>query len=152
MDEPAGQVTQILEAAGAGDAQAAEKLLPLVYDELRRLAGHYLQDERVGHTLQPTALVHDAYLRLVEQRHADWRNRTQFLGIAARIMRRLLVDHARARPTAKRAGTVRMEVASWEPGVAPSLAVEILAVDRALDQLAVLNALGQARQSRKVAR
>ena len=104
MAGPAGEVTVLLHELRLGDKDAFGRLLPLVYAELRRLASRQLKKERAGHTLQPTALVHEAYLRLVGQDHADWRNRAQFLAVAARIMRRILVDHARARGTAKRGG------------------------------------------------
>lgn len=94
--------TQILLDLSRGDPSARERLMPLVYDELRRLAAGYLKGERPGHTLQPTALAHEAWLRLVDQSRVDWRNRSHFFGIAASMMRRVLVDHARARVTAKR--------------------------------------------------
>src|SRR5687768_15552569 len=89
--------TETLLAWGGGDASARERMLPLVYDELRRLASGYLRRERAGHTLQPTALVHEAYLRLIDQRRADWTNRAQFVALAAVMMRRILVNHARDR-------------------------------------------------------
>src|SRR5437667_7175787 len=89
-------VTRLLLQWTEGDAKALDQLLPLVYDELRRLAQSYLRRENVGHTLQSTALVHEAYLRLVDQRDVNWQNRSHFFGIAAQMMRRVLVDHARA--------------------------------------------------------
>jgi RNA polymerase sigma factor (TIGR02999 family) len=99
---PAGTVSQLLRAWGRGDAQAREDLLPLVYQELRRRASAYLRHERPDHTLQPTALVHEAYIRLTAQTRVSWLNRTQFFAIAAQLMRRILVDHARERQAAKR--------------------------------------------------
>jgi RNA polymerase sigma factor (TIGR02999 family) len=138
MDSP-GEVTVLLHELNRGNKDAWGRLMPLVYEELRRLAAHYLQAERVGHTLQPTALVHEAYLRLVDQEHADWQNRAQFLAVAAVSMRRILVDYARAHGTTKRAGTVCLDVGEWEPSMDGSRAVEILAVDEALDQLAMLD-------------
>ena len=99
-----GEVTVLLGQLRLGRKEALPELLPLVYRELRRLAGHYLRDERIGHTLQPTALVHEAYLRLVDQDPADWRSRAQFMGVAAQLMRRILVDYARERAAAKRGG------------------------------------------------
>jgi len=99
-----GEVTALLGQLKLGRKEALPELLPLVYRELRRLAGHYLRDERIGHTLQPTALVHEAYLRLVGQDRADWQNRAQFMGVAAQLMRRILVDYARERAAAKRGG------------------------------------------------
>lgn len=107
-DSGAGKpVTQILSEIKGGSRQALDELLPLVYDELRRLAGSYLKNERSNHTLQPTALVHEAYLRLVDQRHVAWKNRAQFLALAAQMMRRILVDHARRGKMAKRSGRWR---------------------------------------------
>lgn len=98
-----GNVTQLLLALSAGDAEALNKLTPLVYPELRRLAARALRGERSGHTLDTTALVHEAYLRLVDRREVQWQHRAQFFGLAAQIMRRILVDHARRRTAAKRA-------------------------------------------------
>ncbi|MGA2720947.1 MAG: sigma-70 family RNA polymerase sigma factor [Bryobacteraceae bacterium] len=139
-DSP-GEVTLLLNELRRGDKDALGRLIPLVYGELRRLAGHYLQAERVGHTLQPTALVHEAYLRLVEQDRADWRNRAQFLGVAAQLMRRILVDYARARETAKRAGPADgVDAVNLEGGMDGTQAEEILAVDEALERLTALDA------------
>src|SRR5713226_5257326 len=98
-------VTQLLIDWSKGDQKALDKLMPLVYSESRRLAGNYLRRERPGHTLQPTALVHEAYLRLVDQKNARWQNRAQFYGVAAQLMRRVLVDHARQHQAAKRGGS-----------------------------------------------
>ncbi len=100
----AKDVTQLLTQWSGGDQAALERLLPLVYDELRRQARRYLGGERPDHTLQPTALVHEAYVRLIGQRNVKWQNRAQFFGVAAQLMRRILVDHARARAAAKRGG------------------------------------------------
>src|SRR5437762_6479519 len=97
-------ITGILKDWSAGDANAAARLMPLVYEELRRLARNYLARERADHTLQATALVHEAYLRLVDDRKVSWQNRAHFFGIAARLMRRILVDHARTHNAAKRGG------------------------------------------------
>ncbi len=116
-----------------------DRLIPLVYRELRMLADHYLRAERIGHTLQPTALVNEVYLRLVKQDKPDWKNRAYFLGVAAQVMRRILVDYARARQTAKRAGVdPRIEIDVVESGAELRLD-EILIVDEALDQLAQLD-------------
>ncbi len=104
MERPES-VTQLLVDWGQGDQKALDKLMPLVYSELRRLAGNYLRRERQGHTLQPTALVNEAYLKLVDQRNTRWQNRAQFYGVAAQLMRRILVDHARQRQAAKRGGS-----------------------------------------------
>lgn len=97
-------ITQLLERWSLGDEEALDQLMPLVYDELHRLAGAYLRRERREHTLQPTALVNEAYLKLVRQRSIRWQNRAQFFGVAAQLMRRILVDHARANDAAKRGG------------------------------------------------
>src|SRR5437773_4262527 len=97
-------VTRILKDWSAGDSNAPDKLMPLVYEELRRLARSYLARERGDHTLQATALVHEAYLRLVDDKSVTWKDRAHFYGIAARLMRRILVDHARAHNAAKRGG------------------------------------------------
>ncbi len=102
MDDHAADLTQLLHRWSEGDRDALDRLMPLVYGELRRLANFYLQQERPDHTLQPTALVHEAYLRLVDQRNACWQNRAQFYGVAAQIMRRILVDHARQHQAEKR--------------------------------------------------
>jgi RNA polymerase sigma factor (TIGR02999 family) len=101
-----GDVTEILKSYGDGDRAALDALLPLVYDELRVIARSYLRQERADHTLQPTGLVHEAYLRLVNQQHVDWRNRAHFFGLAASMMRRILVNHAEARRAKKRGGGV----------------------------------------------
>src|SRR5438046_2465919 len=98
------EITQLLVSWSQGDQAAAEKLMPLVYQELRRLAKSYLRRERPNHTLQPTELVHEAYLRLVDQQRVSWQNRAQFFGMAATLMRHILVDHARERRAAKRQG------------------------------------------------
>src|SRR5262245_57316779 len=99
---PAGEVTQLLLQWRAGDETALVALLPLVYEELRRMADRHLRHERGSHTLQRTALVHEAYLRLVDQNRIDWESRTQFFALASQMMRRILVDHARRRSAAKR--------------------------------------------------
>ena len=131
--------TQLLVKWSKGDQQALQELMPRVYDELRQLAGHLLRRERAGHTLQPTALVHEAYLRLVDQTRADWRNRAQFLAVAAQMLRRVLVDHARAKQRRKRgSGTV---VLSLEESLVsgPERNLDVLALDEALSELARLD-------------
>jgi RNA polymerase sigma-70 factor (ECF subfamily) len=132
-------VTQVLAQLREGDSQAASQLLPLVYDELRRLAGRYLQNEAAGHTLQPTALVHEAYLRLVDQTDADWRNRAHFFAVAAQAMRNILVDHARSRRAAKRGGD-RLKLPLDEAGILLVGADEYLvALDEAMRKLELLD-------------
>jgi RNA polymerase sigma-70 factor (ECF subfamily) len=97
-------VTQLLERWSQGDEEALGQLMPLVYDELHRLAGAYLRRERREHTLQPTALINETYLKLIDQRHPNWKNRAQFFGVAAQLMRRILIDHARRHHASKRGG------------------------------------------------
>ncbi len=136
MDESAGEVTHILEAVGAGEAQAAEKLLPLVYDELRRLAAARMAREAPGQTLQPTALVHEAWLRLARPGQS-WNSREHFFRAAAEAMRRILVDRARQRAAEKRGSNPhRTEVSDSKiPDGSPD--EQILAVDEALDEFAL---------------
>jgi RNA polymerase sigma factor (TIGR02999 family) len=129
-------VSELLHAWGEGDAQARDDLLPLVYAELRSQAGRYMRRERRDHTLQPTALVHEAYLRLIGQSRVSWQNRAHFFGLAAEMMRRILVDHARKHQAAKRPGAA-MRVA-WDDRVGPTQPVdcELLLLDQALTELA----------------
>jgi RNA polymerase sigma-70 factor, ECF subfamily len=133
-------VTALLDDWSRGNHGALNQLLPLVYAELRRIAGRQLQKERVGHTLQPTALVHEVYLRLVDQRHVDWRNRAHFFGVAAHVMRRILVDHARRRSTSKRGIGVQRVAIDDALGAAAPNDVPILALDHALDRLEEIDA------------
>ena len=137
--EPAGPATELLLAWSRGDAAAGEALMPLVYHELRRRAAAYLRQERPGHTLQPTALVHEAYVRLVGQTRMTWQNRAQFFGVAARMMRRVLVDHARERLAAKRPGGIRVTLDEHLQATEPEYC-EVLMLHRALQQLAALDA------------
>jgi RNA polymerase sigma-70 factor (ECF subfamily) len=135
-DEGSGNVTQLLVECREGDEQAFEDLLPIVYDELRRLASHYMKGERQGHTLQPTALVHEAYAKLVVL-DMEWRDRVQFFKAAAQAMRRILVDHARARRSIKRGGGVAplsLEEIVVEPSIEP--VADLVDIDRALNDLA----------------
>jgi len=143
MEEPEREVTALLRDWSGGDRTALERLMPLVYQELRRLAASYLRVERPDHTLQPTALVHEAYLRLVDQRGVSWQNRAHFFGIAAQMMRRILVDHARRRQAAKRDATVlRLQARPGEDGGEAEFArdPELLALDQALCGLESLDA------------
>ena len=133
-------VTELLAAWGAGDAGASDALVPLVYDELRRQARRALRREGEGHTLQATALVHEAWLRLDAQHDARWESRSQFLAVAAQTMRRVLVDHARARRALKRGGgDVQITLGDAYSAVAPD-AVDVIALDDALARLAVMDA------------
>ena len=127
-------VTGLLRAWSRGDQDAAERLVPLVYDELRQQAGRFLRRERPDHTLRPTALVHEAYLRLVGQERITWKNRAQFFGVAAQLMRRILVDHARQRGAAKRAGDWCRVFLEEEPG-APARDIDLVALEEALQEL-----------------
>lgn len=133
-----GEVTALLKDWSGGDRRALERLMPLVYGELRKLAWAYLRRERASHTLQPTALVHEAYLRLVDQRGVDWQNRAHFFGIAARMMRRILVDHARRRQAAKRNAALDRLSTSGEPAAAEP-DPEVLALDQALERLEAMD-------------
>ena len=137
MPDTPGEVTLLLAQMKGGNQDALGRLMPLVYRELRLLAGHFMRGERPGHTLQATALVHEAFLRLVGQDHADWQCRKQFMGVAAQMMRRVLVDHARRRATAKReAGAqVTLDDAHLNQGANIGQTEEILAVDEVLGRL-----------------
>jgi RNA polymerase sigma-70 factor (ECF subfamily) len=129
-------VTSLLLAMREGDASAANELIPLVYNELRRLAGHYMRGERPGHTLQATALVHEAYLRLIDQTRVEFQNRSHFFAMAAQQMRRILVDHARARQAGKRGGKGE-RLPFNDVVVGPEAEqVDIVALDDALQTLA----------------
>jgi RNA polymerase sigma factor (TIGR02999 family) len=128
-------VTALLADWSRGDRSALNQLLPLVYSELRRIAARQLRTERAGHTLQPTALVHEVYLRMVDQRRVDWQNRAHFFGVAAQVMRRILVDHARRHHAGKRGAGVRCVSVDDAKEVAASNEMPILALDDALDRL-----------------
>ncbi|MBW3630971.1 MAG: sigma-70 family RNA polymerase sigma factor, partial [Gemmatimonadetes bacterium] len=123
-----------------GDRQALDQMVPLVYDELHRIAARYLGGERPDHTLQPTALIHEAYLRLINQRQVDWRNRAQFLGVAASIMRRVLVNHARDRAAAKRGGAKEHVSLSLVEAPSGGPDIELVALEEALGRLGALDA------------
>jgi len=143
---PQHEITRLLADWSKGDQQALEKLTPLVYDELRRLARRYLRQERAGHPLQSTALVHEAYLKLVGQNHVRWQNRAHFFGIAAQMIRRILVDYARARGADKRgsgAEKLSLDEAIALPG---GQDLDLIALDDALEGLARIDE----RQSRLV--
>jgi RNA polymerase sigma-70 factor (ECF subfamily) len=135
IEKSAGATQLLIDLAG-GDERALEQMTPLVYQELRRLARYYLRRERPGHTLQPTALVHEVYFRLIDQRRVDWRNRAQFLGLAASMMRRILVNHARDRAAAKRGGGAEKVSLRFADEPAARAGVDVLALSRALDRLA----------------
>jgi RNA polymerase sigma factor (TIGR02999 family) len=131
-------MTELLQAWSDGDLEARDRLLPLIYEDLRRQAAAYLRRERPDHTLRPTALVHEAYLRLADQRHVVWQNRAHFLGLAAQAMRRILVDHARGRGAAKRAGDWA-RVTLEEDLTPPQPDLDLAALDDALHELAAID-------------
>lgn len=133
-------VTQLLLKGSQGDKRALDALLPLVYDELHRLARIYLSRERTDHTLQPTALVHEAYLRLIDQRAVDWRNRAQFFGVAAQMMRRILVNYALSRKAAKRGGGVTRLSLDEAVDYFEERELDLVALDEALVDLATVDA------------
>lgn len=139
MSAPGHDVTELLRAWGNGDLGARDRLLPLVYDELRRRAAARLRRERRGHTLQPTELVHEAYLRLIDQNRAVWQNRAQFFGLASQMMRRILVDRARAHRMAKRSGRwARVTLDEAVVATRPT-DVDVLDLDAALTRLAAFD-------------
>jgi RNA polymerase sigma-70 factor (ECF subfamily) len=138
-DSPNG-VTQLLVAWGDGDVAARDQLMPLVYEELRRLAHRYMGRERIGHTLQTSGLVNEAYLRLIDQSQVQWQNRAHFFGIAAQMMRRILVDYARSRGYAKRGGDARRVPLDEVAIVSKERAADVVALDDALKGLAEIDA------------
>jgi len=129
------EVTLLLDRVNDGDSSAAEALMPLLYDELRGLAGGYLRGERAGHTLQPTALVHEAFLKLVGQKNADYKSRGHFMAIAAVAMRRILVNHAQKRSAAKRGGGAKRVPLDDDLAVVESRDIDLVALDEALNRL-----------------
>lgn len=133
-------MTQLLLAFSGGDRNALDEMVPLMYDELHRLAEHYLGAERADHTLQPTALVHEAYMRLINQRAVDWRNRAQFMGVAAGIMRRILISYARDRSAGKRAGQREQISLSLVEASAAAPQVELIDLEDALERLHSMDA------------
>ena len=136
MKPSPNEVTRLLLDWNNGDRAALDQLVPLVYDELRRLAHHYMRQEREGHTLQTTALVNEAYVRLIDQNSVHWQGRAHFFAIAAQMMRRILVDYARSRRYAKRGGEARQVSFDESAIVSPEKGAELVAVDEALTDLA----------------
>lgn len=135
-----GEVTELLLNWQAGDASALDRLAPLLYDELRRLAGSMFRRERAGHTLQPTAVVNEAYIRLVKQGAVNFSTRAHFFGVAARVMRQVLVDASRARLAEKRGGGgVKVELNEDQQGGASRTDLDVMALHQALEQLASLD-------------
>jgi RNA polymerase sigma factor (TIGR02999 family) len=127
-----GDVTQLLVQWRNGDRESLDQLIPLVYQELRTIAGRFLRNERPGHTLQSTALVHEAFMRLIDQTRTDWQSRAHFFGVAATVIRNILVDHARARQTAKRGGPIPAISLDEALAFSKDRDVELIAVDDAL--------------------
>lgn len=139
LTENSLDVTKLLLSWSNGQEEAGERLMHVVYDDLRRIAGHFLRNERSDHTLQPTALVNEVYLRLIDQKEIDWKSRTHFFGLAARMMRRILVDHARRRKFAKRGGgLLRVPIEDIEQLMGDQ-STDLLALDDALTELAKLD-------------
>jgi RNA polymerase sigma factor (TIGR02999 family) len=146
MDSPQPDVTALLSDLSQGDQKAAEKLIPVVYDELKRLARSYMRRERAGHTLQTTALVHEAYLKLVCQQSTNWQSRSHFFGIAAKLMRRILIDHARGHLREKRGGAKVVVPLNEALVFSPEHSEDLVKLDEALERLSKLDT----RQSRIV--
>ncbi|HXD21692.1 MAG TPA: sigma-70 family RNA polymerase sigma factor [Vicinamibacterales bacterium] len=138
MPSPPGDVTRLLLAWTNGDRDAVEDLIPVVYEELRRIAARYFRHERPDQTLQATALVHETYFKLIDQDHARWQNRAQFFGVAAQLMRRILVDHARMRVAAKRGGGMTPMTLVDVAGTSSPRGIDVIALDDALARLASL--------------
>ncbi len=136
---PQQQVTHLLSEWRSGDSRASEKLLPLVQPELHRLARHYMSRERPGHTLQTTALLDDAYLRLSDKTHPQWQNRAHFFAVAAQLMRRIMVDHARERQALKRGGGAIRVTLDEASAVTQTRSDELLALDEAMEKLAAFD-------------
>jgi RNA polymerase sigma-70 factor (ECF subfamily) len=137
--EPVGEVSRLLRAWSEGDQGALERLMPIVYDELRRLAGHYMQGERPGHSLQATALVNEAYTRLVDYKRMQWQNRAHFYAVSAQLMRRILVEHAR-RHNLKRGGGLRHVSLEETAIVREDQGADLVALDDAMNALSQLDA------------
>jgi len=136
---PSPDLTQLLLAWNNGDRAALDRLMPLVYDELRRLARRYMRQEDAAHTLQATALVNDVYIRLVDQKRVNWQNRAHFFGVSAQMIRRLLVDHARARHRLKRGGNPLRVTLYDDLNAAAPVQLDVVALDDALSKLAELD-------------
>jgi len=139
MAQNSHEVTQLLIQWSNGDKAALDKLMPLIYEELRQLARHYMNRERAGHTLQTTALVNEAYLRLINRKQVHWQNRAHFFAIAAHLMRSILVDHARSHAYAKRGGGARKIALDEVLAVSQQRAADVVALDDALKRLAEID-------------
>jgi len=139
MGQSAADITSLLRAASSGDRRDLDALLAAIYEDLRRLAASHMQGERRDHTLEATALVHEAYVKLIDQRSTDWNDRLHFFAVASRVIRRILIDHARAKHADKRGGDrTRLRIDDHDPA-APGRDVDLLALDEALEELAQIN-------------
>ncbi|HET6218306.1 MAG TPA: sigma-70 family RNA polymerase sigma factor [Acidobacteriaceae bacterium] len=139
MDDPTSETTQLLRAWAAGDRGALEQLTPHVYRKLRRIARYHVQNERPGQSLQATALVHEAYLKLIDIKNVDWQHRAHFFAVSAQIMRHILLDQARGRVTAKRGGHAERVDLDELPDIGESRSAELIALDDALNTLAAID-------------
>ena len=139
MDRPSGEVTRLLQEWSNGQEQALDRLVPHIHHELRKLAASYMRKERPDHTLQPTALVNEAFLKLIDQRAVKWQNRAHFFGIAAQAMRRILVDHARAHAAGKRGDGVRKVSLDDAMMIGGTVDIDLIALDEALTRLAAID-------------
>lgn len=136
---PIERVTRLLINWSNGEEEALHEMMPLVYEDLRRLAAFYMSRERADHTLQPTALINETYLRLIDQRRVDWKNRAQFIGLAAQMMRRVLLNHARSRAAARRGGGAQRVSLSLAADSAGQIQIDLIALDEALERLAAID-------------
>lgn len=139
MNDSPANITLLLQAAAVGGRNDLDALMAAIYHDMRRLAASHLNGERAGHTLSPTALVHEAYVRLVGQRNMNWQNRLHFFAVASRIIRRILIDHARARDAEKRGGDRTLISLADHDVAAPARNVDLLALDEAMQELAALD-------------
>lgn len=139
MNERPGDITMLIRASATGRPEDTDRLMAAIYDDLKRLAASQLKQERPEHTLHPTALVHEAYIRLVNQRTAEWNDRLHFFSIAARIIRRILIDHARERQALKRGGGRRAIAIEPDEVASPERDLDLVALDEALEELATLS-------------
>jgi RNA polymerase sigma factor (TIGR02999 family) len=139
MSQTPADITLLLHAAASGDRRDVDALIAAIYQDMRRLAAGHLHHERANHTLQPTALVHEAYVKLIDQRNTGWKDRLHFFAVASRIIRRILIDHARAREAEKRGGDRTMISLADHDVPSPGRDVDLLALDDALEELAALD-------------
>jgi RNA polymerase sigma factor (TIGR02999 family) len=139
MAQSSADITSLLRAASSGERADLDALLSAIYEDLRRLAASHMQGERRDHTLEATALVHEAYVKIIDQRTTDWNDRLHFFAVASRIIRRILIDHARAKQADKRGGDrTRLRIDDHDPA-APSREVDLIALDEALEELATIS-------------